>query len=151
MFNKFLLISIKNKKFIFCKIIFNIYAMLKNFQSFNERYRELLDIQFIKDAFADLIDEGAETSGGSTYFTILINMPSDKNLQSIDDYKEYSKKLSDTIDEVEIAIKRIEDELGISGILKKFIKFSTDLSYAWGLKIVYTLYPEDESGEDIPF
>lgn len=126
--------------------------MLKNFQSFNEA-RELLDVQFIKYAFADLIDEGAIVIGGPTYLSIYVNMPSSNNLKSMKEYKDHYKKLGETIEEVDIAIKRIEDELGISAIIKRVLPYRTSSLGDWALRIIYTLYPEEEEDDDdiIPF
>lgn len=125
--------------------------MLKNFQSFNEA-RELLDVQFIKYAFADLIDEGAIVDGGSTYLSIFVNMPSSNNLKSMKEYKDHYKKLGETIEEIDIAIKRIEDELGISAIIKRILPYRASSLGDWALKIIYTLYPEEEEDSDIiPF
>ena len=99
--------------------------MIKKFESFKS-----LDSEYFIDVFGEFIDEGSEyefsQTGDKTYFDMFIAIPGVRRNErkwtkepKIEDYLSKSKKQTEILEDINVAIKRIYDELRIFPKIKE--------------------------------
>jgi hypothetical protein len=120
--------------------------MIKKFESFKS-----LDSQYFIDVFGEFIDEGNEyefsQTGNKTYFEIFIDIPGvrrnerqwEKN-PKIESYLSASKKQTEILEDINVAIKRIYDDIKIfPEITEEDYEHNETGLLVWYLHITYEL------------
>lgn len=96
--------------------------MIKKFEAYKDS--EKIDTQFIIDAFVDFIDAGANYNHSDYHFKINIvilcntnkisqNLHIRRNYDKLKYFIDYSKNQLETLEEINTAILRVKDELGL--------------------------------------
>lgn len=119
--------------------------MIKKFENFTTKS---IDVEYLTNVFAEFIDEGSEYEFlEGSYFEIFIDMPGvrkgerkwEKN-PKIESYLSASKKQTELLEDVNVAIKRIYDEFNILPQIKEedYEHNETGL-LVWCLHITYEI------------
>jgi hypothetical protein len=119
--------------------------MIKKFESFK------LDSQYFIDVFSEFIDEGNgyefSQTGNKTYFEIFIDIPGVRkgerkweNSPKIESYLSASKKQTEILEDINVAIKRIYDKFKIfPKINEEDYEHNETGLLVWYLHITYVL------------
>lgn len=111
--------------------------MIKRFESFGNS----VDDGYFVGVFGELIDGGSEYEFTDSHFEIFIDIPGvrrgerkwEKN-PKIESYLSASKKQTELLEDINIAIKRVYDEFNIFPKIKE-----EDYENGWSLHITYEL------------
>jgi hypothetical protein len=119
--------------------------MIKKFENFTTKS---IDTEYITNVFAEFIDEDSEYEFlEGSYFEIFIDIPGvrrgerkwEKNAK-IESYLSASKKQTELLEDINVAIKRIYDEFKIfPKITEEDYKHSETGLVVWCLHITYEL------------